>query len=139
MVSDKTVVEALDVKIRDAEKELKKVKRLAESIPKLEADLQSLKRTRAMFTGKEASTKEVSKEEVATHASQKKGEGQSIGNIALEIIKEAGRPVHVDDLLPKLKAKREKTSRGSLVSTLIRYMQEGRLEKTAPNTFTLRN
>ena len=134
----KDVVEALDAKILEAEKELERLKRIAAQIPQIEVDLQSLRRTRSMFGPKKPSNDVGSTTKtVAITTREPKLQPHSIGGLAVEILKESGRPMHVDDILPRLRSKGKSASRASLVATLIRYMQDGVLTKTAANTFTL--
>jgi hypothetical protein len=136
---NQSVLQALDGKIAEAEKELIRHRRLADRIPQLEEDLQSLRRTRAMFNGSKRSHDSVVAETPPSIGDRRhERPPTSIGSVATAILREADRPMHVDELLPKLREKGKDTSRGSLVSTLIRYTQEGILTKPGMNTFALK-
>jgi len=55
---------------------------------------------------------------------------------AADIIKDAGRPLHADEILVKLGKKKTRRNKVSLSSSMTHYASADRLfKKTAPNTF----
>jgi hypothetical protein len=63
--------------------------------------------------------------------------GTSLARVR-EIIKEAGKPMHINDILTQLGKTVDNQNRVSLVGTLGSYSRKGRVfSRTAPNTFGL--
>jgi hypothetical protein len=67
----------------------------------------------------------------------KKGEGMSNMNMAIDILQQARKPLHISEVLAQVKAKyRVSLDRESLVSALVKKVHRNQgLTRTAPNTF----
>jgi hypothetical protein len=63
---------------------------------------------------------------------------KSIGMMILDHLNEVGGPIHVDELMPKLRNKGSQASRQTVIGTLARYKKEGKLRRVAQNTYTLK-
>ena len=63
---------------------------------------------------------------------------KSMAMMALDHLNEAGRPIHVDELMPKLRNKGSQASRQTVIGTLARYRKEGKLRRIAPNTYVVK-
>jgi hypothetical protein len=67
----------------------------------------------------------------------KKGEGMSNMNMAIDILQQARKPLHISEVLAQVKAKYQVSlDRESLVSALVKKVHRNQgLTRTAPNTF----
>jgi hypothetical protein len=62
----------------------------------------------------------------------------TVGWAVMEVLQETNRPMHVKDLLPEVRTKgKAHLKMGTLVSQLCDYVKNGRLKRTAPNTYAL--
>jgi hypothetical protein len=115
-------------------------------IEELHATLDALRRTRAFFAaerergGVSVTQALVNTERESSSQAQMQRPLQmaSIGTMILDILHETGRPMHVDDLIPKLRGKGSQASRATVIGTLSRYRAEGKLRRVAPNTYGLK-
>jgi hypothetical protein len=130
MTTTKPVLEAIDIKIEETEKEYERLRRAAEQLPKVESDLNALKRTRAMFTG------EIKAEVLATTAVKVARNG-SIGSVLAEVLTEVGHPLKVHEIFEKFKAKGGTATFATVTSTLIRLMKSGKFKRTGTSTYAL--
>ena len=53
VVTNRSVIEAIDVKITEIETEVERLRTAAQLLPKIESDLMALRRTRALLNGEE--------------------------------------------------------------------------------------
>src|SRR5687768_9977021 len=88
-------VATIDRKIIELEREYQRIKQAAESLPVLEANLAALKRTRSILTG--------SNPELSSQSTNGTGSQKTIGGVVLATLNEEGKPMHVNDLLPRIK------------------------------------
>ena len=67
----------------------------------------------------------------------KKGEGISNIDMAMDILRQARKPLHISEILTQVKAKYKiDLDRESLVSALVKKVHRGQgVTRTAPNTF----
>ena len=67
----------------------------------------------------------------------KRKEGMSNMNMAIDVLQQARRPLHISEILDQVKAKhRASLDRESLVSALVKKVHRHQgLSRTAPNTF----
>jgi len=67
----------------------------------------------------------------------KKGEGMSNIDMAIDILQQARKPLHISEILAQVKAKhRASLDRESLVSALVKKVHRNQgCTRTAPNTF----
>ncbi len=63
----------------------------------------------------------------------------SEAGMAVAILREEGKPLHVDELLPRMKRMGKPATKASVSSTLARFAKKGRVfyRAEAPNTFGL--
>jgi HrpA-like RNA helicase len=73
----------------------------------------------------------------ATKGKSKKEEGMSNMDMAMDILRQARKPLHISEILAQVKAKhRVSLDRESLVSALVKKVHRNQgLTRTAPNTF----
>lgn len=132
--ASKDVIEAIDAKIAETRREQERLRRAAELLPTVEANLTALLRSRAILSGEEPE---------ATLASSSLGRQGgiartgSIGALAIEILRDAGRPLHVNELVTRLREKGNKAAKHTVVGSLARYTKIGRMMRTAPSTYSL--
>ncbi len=74
----------------------------------------------------------------AIKGKQKKKEGMSNMDMAMDILQQARKPLHISEILDQVKAKhRVSLDRESLVSALVKKVHRHQgLTRTAPNTFS---
>lgn len=113
-------------------------------IAELEATLDALRRTRAFFAaesgraGMPITQTSVNAQGERSSGGQPPLQKQSIGTMIVDILHDAGRPVHVDELIVRLKAKGSQASRATVMGTLSRYKTDGKLRRVAQNTYALK-
>ncbi len=62
----------------------------------------------------------------------------SIGATAIEVLRDAGRPLHLKELLVRVPARRKPAlAEATLVSVLCGYVSSNKLKRTAPSTYAL--
>ena len=130
----KDVIEAIDTKIAETRREQERLRRAAELLPTVEANLTALLRSRAILSGEEPEETEAISSLGQHRSTARSG---SIGAMAVEILREAGKPLHVNDLAARLRAKGSKAAKHTVVGSLARYTKIGRLRRTAPSTYAL--
>src|SRR5206468_10086287 len=97
----------------------------------VEPDLFALGRSRALFAGETSGPPTNGKPATENPASL------TIGAATILVLQEAGRPMHVDDLIPRLRSKGITSSKISIVSGLARMAKDGRLKRPRPSTYGL--
>jgi hypothetical protein len=113
-------------------------------IAEMEATLDALRRTRAFFAaewgraGMPITQTSVNAQGERSSGGQPPLQKQSIGTMIVDILHDAGRPVHVDELIVRLKAKGSQASRATVMGTLSRYKTDGKLRRVAQNTYALK-
>jgi hypothetical protein len=129
-----TVITSLDTKIEE-----------------LQTTLDALRRTRAFFAA-ERERQGILDTHAQTHGQDERlpesqpsatvdfpmQPAKSMGMMVLDHLYEAGRPMHVDELMPKLRNKGSQASRQTVIGTLARYTKEGKLRRIAPNTYVVK-
>lgn len=132
--ASKDVIEAIEAKIADTKREQERLRRAAELLPTVEANLAALIRSRAILSGEEP-------EEPSPDSPRSRERGsafpRSVGVLAVEALREAGKPLHVDELLLSLRTKGSIAAKHTLVGALARYTNDGKLRRTAPSTYGL--
>jgi hypothetical protein len=115
-------------------------------IEELEATLDALRRTRAFFAA-ERGRQGLSIAPVPGHAQDEASREtqhsiptpmKSIGMMILDILQNRGKPMHVDELMPQLRAQGSQSSRATVIGTLSRYTADRKLRRVAPNTYGLK-
>jgi len=127
MIQDTEVLDTINKKIKEMEMELKK-----------------LTEAKSIILGKSAPvsiTTEKAKSQKRLPFKNPRGRSEySIGALSVRIIREAGKPLHVTDIVPKLLAQGRHTDKSAVSIALHRlYKDGGILKKTYPNTFDLIN
>ena len=134
MIMNKETITAIDEKINETRVELDKLRRASELIPNVEANLEALTRTRSILL-EENNHKNI--DGPVKRPAKRKRSANSIGAVSIEIIKEAGNPLHVKDLVPKLHARGKQVNKATVAGALLRLAEEGLLRKVYPNTYDL--
>ena len=131
-------IKFIDEMIAEKQAELEKLHHAAQLIPITEADLQALNRIRRMATG-ELSDASDSAQPQTNGASRidRLSKPGSISNIALHILRESGKPMHVDEVASRLHSRGLDVKKPTVIGTLVRYTKSGFLNRTAPNTFSI--
>lgn len=130
----KDVIEVIDSKIAETKRELERLRRAAELLPTVEANLTALLRSRALLSGEEPEEGLSAPDDRKRIRSALPG---SIGALATDALREAGKPLHVDEILSRLRGKGSKAAKHTVVGALARYTKIGRLRRTAPSTYAL--
>jgi hypothetical protein len=115
-------------------------------IEELQATLDALRRTRAFFAaerervGVSVTQALINTERESSSEAQTRRplQMESIGTMIVDILHETSRPMHVDELIPRLRAKGSQASRATVIGTLSRYRADGKLRRVAPNTYALK-
>lgn len=131
MVQSSAVV-AIEKKIQETESNVAEIRKAAETLMQLEADLNALKRTKALLMGTEY-------EAIPPPAmkSRKNSGKLQIGDMGVEVIQEAGHPLHLNEIYSKLQGKGYECSKPALAVALLRFTKKegGPIKKTGPNVF----
>jgi hypothetical protein len=117
-------------------------------IAQLEDELDALRRARSVMASRAVSNKTVKQPTESPRtvgqrratAIRSRMQPGSVGSIAIEILRDAGTPLPVSEILSRLhekQSKGKKTSKATLVSTLCTYMNDGKLRRTAPSVYAL--
>jgi hypothetical protein len=129
------VIAAIDTKIAEMQQELERLRRAAELIPLTEANLEALQRTRALFLGEHIQLQETG--EVRRSNLSHMIPAGSTGGMTLEILREAGRPLHISELMRELRAKGSKSSQDTVTGMLSRYITNKYVKRVATSTYAL--
>ena len=111
-------------RLRVQEEELKKLQAAVADIPKLEADLLALERSLSISKGEEISEPKSLK---APFGISGNGRSDSIPNLVYAILKEAGKPLRGNEIIPLVAARGCKSTRQSILGTVYRVAQSGKL------------
>jgi hypothetical protein len=115
-------------------------------IEELQATLDALRRTRAFFAAERERVGVSATPTLVDAEGERLREAErprplpmeSIGTMILDILHETSRPMHVDELIPKLRGKGSQASRATVIGTLSRYRADEKLRRVAPNTYALK-
>jgi len=122
----------MEGKMGTREKFLDKIHRTEAEVQELEARLRERKAYLQAFND---SLKLLPREDVETEEVLKPGSSTSR---AVEVLKAAGKPLHINDILVRMGEQPDKRKRTSLVGTLSAYVRKKEiLKRTGPNTFAL--
>jgi hypothetical protein len=154
---------ALDNKIAELQRDAEKLQGLIQRLATVTADLDALRKARAVMASE--MTHSVNAEDHP--ASHTNGNGNSvlrlsqgilddqnqpktnlsslrqplqgsIGFLAIEVLRQAGKPLHVGELFPLVKAQgKPQLTENTLVSTLCNYVNSGRLKRISPSVYGL--
>ena len=139
------VVKALDAKIAQLESQAEELKLATQRLATVSANLDALRKTRALMApengagARNGSLFAPTSKEVQTGGPViSRMVPGSIAATAFEVLREAGQPLHVKELLARVQAKRKgHLAEGTLVSVLCGYVREEKLKRTAPSTYGL--
>ena len=132
-------VSVIDKKVDDIKNELNKLRQATKLIPILESDLKTLESAKLILIGKNGSDREIKIVIETPIKRQRARNPNSIGALTVQIIKEAGNPLHVKDIVSKLAEKKKKATTVTVTGACVRLEREGVLKRTYPNTFDLVN
>ncbi len=154
--SDSPVVEALDAKIAELEREAQELQKAIQRLSSVSASLDALRKARAVMaagsepvdgsvahtngTGPQTQPPFLNVQDVPKPDILQRLTPGSIGFIAIEVLRQAGKPLHVDELLPLVQAQRKpKLAESTLVSTLCGYVNNKtpKLKRVSPNVYGL--
>jgi len=130
MIDNNDVIEAIDAKIATVQEEVLKLRKATEQLSILETQLALLKRTRGIFLNGNS-------ERPATHSLVLGANAdQSVGDSLIQILKEAGGPMTLDDIFHRFRDRGGESNRATVTSTLVRLMQRG-VRRVGVGTYTL--
>ncbi len=134
-------IEALDAKIIEQERRLQRMRRVADSIASVEANIAALRRSRALLLGESPRAMSITPATGtvailgATHSvSTRPG---SLGAMAVRIIEAKGHPMHVTEITEAIRATGRDTTLPTVVGAVARYARFGLLRKTGVSTYGL--
>jgi hypothetical protein len=122
-----TIVQALDAKIAELEREENRLQTAIQRLAAVKSDLDALRKTRALMAGGVSAMGVNGNGAAVSHQGDRRKESRivpgSIGYFALEVLREAGAPVHVKELLPRVRAKgKPELTESTLISVLCGYV-----------------
>lgn len=134
-MAQNAAVNAIDHKIQETEAEVMKLRKAAEKLPQLEADLNALKRSKSLLIGSGVAVAEPAPK----NRFSRKPDKVKLGDLGVEIIREAGHPLHLSEIYKKYQNNGGVCSKNALAVALLRYSQKenGPIKKTGPNIFGL--
>jgi hypothetical protein len=155
--TDNAVVAGLDRRIAQLEREADDLQKAVQRLSAVTADLDALRKARAVMAAEmrvasdnpvlysngngnpELFTRLVAKPpEVMAKPILRPPLQGSIGFLAIEALQPAGKPLHVNELLPVIQAQgKPALGQNTLVSTLCGYVDSGRLKRVSPSVYAL--
>ncbi|MCH8042025.1 MAG: hypothetical protein IH977_17050 [Nitrospinae bacterium] len=111
-------------KLKEQEVALKKLQAEVADIPKLEADLLALDRSLSIIKGEEVSEPTSL---MAPFGISRNGRSGSIPNLVYAILKEAGKPLRSNEIIPLVVARGCKSTKQSVLGAVYRVAQSGKL------------
>jgi len=134
-------VKALDAKIAETERELERLQREAELLPVVSMNLQALRRSRAILAGENPDALPHESEAAeGAHIGRRASGGMvpgSVGSLAVEILRAAGKPLNARELTERIRARGKKASMPTVVGALARYASKGILRRVGPSQYAL--
>lgn len=137
-----TITAELDRTIAQLEADLNEAKKAAARIPLMDRDLSALKRTREILAGSSLHRNVVSytqsdiMEKLGADAlSAVENGGLPTSVLMRKILSNANRPMHVDEIMNKLREYGHNTGVPTVVGSLSRDVKAGRLKRTAESTY----
>ena len=134
------ITEVLDAKIKELEREAQELQRTIQRLNAVNMNLSALRQTRDLLAGTGEADIQNGNGSSPAPASEVPSRivPGSIGALALEAMREAGKPMHVKELLTKVHAKgKPDVAMTTLVSTLCNYANSGKIKRPAPSTYAL--
>ena len=111
-------------RLRVQEEELKRLQVAVAGIPKLEADLLALERSRSIIKGEEVSEPTSL---MAPFGISRNGRSDSIPSLVYSVLKEAGKPLRSNEIVPLVAARGCKSTKQSVLGAVYRVAQSGKL------------
>ena len=146
MEKDSDIIPVLEAKIKALEEERDRLRPVVNRCALVEEQLQHLRMTRNVFKH-DVAVKNVEAVMNAVEAIGKAPEMPSnisfqrrgrLGDAIIGILRAAGRPMHVDEIVPKIRDQKFPSTRATIVGTLARFVKEGVLDRPSPGTYTFR-
>ncbi len=128
MPSQGKVVAGLDAGIAELQRELDELRR---QVAQVETDLEDMRRMRTRFAAREQ--RGTVGDLFGTPAAVQSA--LSATGLAIQILSETGRPMHIDELMRDLATRGAKATKSTIVGQLARYVRKGRLTRPAPSTY----
>jgi hypothetical protein len=121
----------IDSKIKELEAETERLQPLVQRLGLIAAQLDTLRKAKSLLTDGDGNGNGVAP--IGSRIVP-----GSIGALALEVLRQAARPVHVKEILEQVRAKgKPNLAEATLVSTLCGYMNSGKIKRPAPSTYAL--
>lgn len=114
-------VELLDKKIEELEGRVNRIKASMDQLPALEADLNTLRRSRDILLGHPRREQEDMADAVAA------GRGLNLSEAILSVLAASKSPMNVEQMMAKLKAIGQKPNQNSVWGTLARFTRVGKI------------
>jgi hypothetical protein len=155
--TDNAVVAGLDREIAQLEHEAGELQKMVQRLSAVTANLDAFRKVRAVVAAKMQATTDGAVQysngngnqelftppaekppEVGTKPTLRTPRQGSIGSLAIEALHRAGKPLHVNELLPSIQAQgKPALTQNTLVSTLCGYVDSGRLKRVSPSVYML--
>jgi len=141
-------IEALDRQTEELVQELAELELIVKKAGMIEDQLRSLRQTRSLFVQAAPESEKIVTSVTITDHDQMGSNNRavldglrhgSIADVACGLLREAGRPLHVTEVMRQLKSRGIQTSKPTLVSALSRLTQAGKLDRTRESTYVLVN
>jgi len=114
-------VELLDKKIEELEGRVNRIKASMDQLPALEADLDTLRRSRAILLGHPRREQEDMVDAAAA------GRGQNLSDAILSILAASKSPMNVEQVMVRLRGIGQKPNQNSVWGTLARFTRAGKI------------
>jgi hypothetical protein len=152
--TDNTVIMALDAKIAELERDAEKLQNMIQQLATVSANLDSLRKARAVMAAEAGGSSDIAhtngnglprqtpllpaQGELKAKSELRPPLRGSIGFLAIEVLRQAAKPLHVNDFLPLVQAQgKPGLTEGTFVSTLCGYVKAGRLKRPSPSVYSL--
>ena len=142
MATETIVTDALNEKIAELEREHRDLQRHVQRLAEVTANLAALRKTLSLMSsrGTANAASNGASADTETVPGRRPVRPGTVGFVVIEILREAGKPQHIKELLPKVRANgKPDVTLATLNSTLCDYANAGKLRRTKPSTYALPN
>lgn len=121
---------ALLAKLKERMEDWKRLQAEVAQIPKVEADLKALERTLAILKGEEApDSPKITAAMVIEAEKTLFGRRDSVPHVVYSVLKEAGKPLTIEQIMPLLKVKGSMAGEPTVRGAIYRNIKTGKLFK----------
>jgi hypothetical protein len=135
MADNAETLRVLDKLIGDLRDELDRARAAADRIPQLSSDLAALERARAMVSGDAHESAVGPWPPAGTMPMSTIPSLQPVTEVTLNVLREAAKPVMLDDVMAAVWARVPNAKRTTVMSHLSRFVEAGRVRRVAPSTY----